>query len=1131
MHHNNNSKFVGVGHAVRGGQARKQGASQQTTMVADGSRSNLAGMTDDSETSTSCSESSPKEARPMVRAVKVGEDKCPSAARINADPPIETNDDITGTDPRSNRVNAAIRYPATAVAAALNADPSYKSQNGSFNRSHSSRSFEQRALLAREAANGSSYKNQVPPSDSTKVPADPSGIFLYTKTESRRPFTSDEKGPEYKDQMRTTGKRTPRDPSIIKGGGPPHRHQDEPRRSLDKFPEYKDQMRTTRNRTPRDPSIIMGGDPLHSNRGHPSESDDLDVDMEIAPPLRFGRAQSSRPGAAFIDSRGVSTSQPTRDHFLSQSYLVSATPVKESAAKQKEKIVITATPIQKIRRRRQLIFTALVLVVVAVALSVALPLVPKSDNCCDGSAINDEDTLPLPQKNETDDDVPADSSNSTGDDDGGRGSQPPEPTILPTPEFSTERPLEWIKLGQDTWIRDSEDVTATAVAMSRNGLTFALGATQSSVDQVLVYRYEDAYWKMIAEIVDDEDYSATGRAVALDDTGSILAVGSPWYESMRTEELATQTLLPENSTGLVRVYRISDDETSDTAYTAVQMGSDIMAPELNAEFGWSVDLSSNGAIVAIGARQQCIVRVLQFNELAQEWFDLGQLIVCVEESGEIYDHTFGTSVSLSSEGTRLAIGEPGRYVDEPGLYVDDSESEKMFGRVRVFEFDETTNEWTNMGQAIDGETLDDAFGTSLSLSSDAMMMAVGSPFNNADYDTSQHPDPAIGSCRVFRYDKTRDSWMQLGPDIDGESRSDYFGTAVALSANGNIVAVGATGSNENGDDSGNVRVLEYDAMQNKWNPVGPDIPGPFAFAEAGMSVALSASGDIVTVPSSSSRLHQSAGMATAQVFESGAAPSSVADFHISLEIRWNKTIDDPNEIRWFAERLDVGKRTVAAMEATTSWSEFRDANGIITSNMTLVEGGVYRFVLTVIDLYDEVPTSFLLYRDNGSRVTFFGNETNTMYAEHSFIASSSSDLSTAAPAGNTTTTPEFVTLRIDFDEHPSDVHWVLLARSFVVKDNRMKVEHTVLAFGPKTVYGNELTSSTYSETIDVSLAPSDSTLKLFFTDTGRDGLCCSFGTGSYRIYNGTSFDDSTDALVSGSAEGLYREVKEFTLFK
>jgi hypothetical protein len=76
---------------------------------------------------------------------------------------------------------------------------------------------------------------------------------------------------------------------------------------------------------------------------------------------------------------------------------------------------------------------------------------------------------------------------------------------------------------------------------------------------------------------------------------------------------------------------------------------------------------------------------------------------------------------------------------------------------------------------------------------------------------------------------------------------DFFGSSVSLSANGDVVAVGAKGSNDNGNDSGHVRVYQYDSDANQWHQVGHDIAGPFAFAQAGVSVALSANGDTIVV--------------------------------------------------------------------------------------------------------------------------------------------------------------------------------------------------------------------------------------------------------------------------------------------
>ncbi len=50
--------------------------------------------------------------------------------------------------------------------------------------------------------------------------------------------------------------------------------------------------------------------------------------------------------------------------------------------------------------------------------------------------------------------------------------------------------------------------------------------------------------------------------------------------------------------------------------------------------------------------------------------------------------------------------------------------------------------------------------------------------------------------------------MQRGNDIDGEAAFDLSGNSVSLSANGDIVAIGAFNNNENGNSSGHVRVFK-----------------------------------------------------------------------------------------------------------------------------------------------------------------------------------------------------------------------------------------------------------------------------------------------------------------------------------
>jgi hypothetical protein len=89
--------------------------------------------------------------------------------------------------------------------------------------------------------------------------------------------------------------------------------------------------------------------------------------------------------------------------------------------------------------------------------------------------------------------------------------------------------------------------------------------------------------------------------------------------------------------------------------------------------------------------------------------------------------------------------------------------------------------------------------------------------------------------------------VQIGNDIDGENPGDLSGHSVAISANGNIVAIGAIENNDGGSRSGHVRV--YENLDGTWTQIGDDIAGEAADDRSGWSLALSADGSIVAIGS------------------------------------------------------------------------------------------------------------------------------------------------------------------------------------------------------------------------------------------------------------------------------------------
>ena len=267
----------------------------------------------------------------------------------------------------------------------------------------------------------------------------------------------------------------------------------------------------------------------------------------------------------------------------------------------------------------------------------------------------------------------------------------------------------------------------------------------------------------------------------------------------------------DNNTGHVRVY-----ESSGNNWT--QLGGDIDGGSQGDYSGFSVSLSSKDNIprVAIG---NGLGNGSDFNNVKlYEISDNNWVQLDADISGVTQSNNSGYSVSLNADGSRLAIGSVGN---------DDNS-----GSVRVYDI--SGNNWVQLGTDIDGETASDESGYSVSLSNDGSTVAIGAIYNNGT-------DISSGHVRVYQYNDV--SWVQLGGDIDGEAAGDESGFSVSLSSDGSIVAIGA---HQNDGNKGHVRVYQYN--DPSWVQLGEDITGN-TNDKSGYSVSLSADGSIVAVGS------------------------------------------------------------------------------------------------------------------------------------------------------------------------------------------------------------------------------------------------------------------------------------------
>eukprot|EP01083_Nonionella_stella_P088354 246194_1 len=111
--------------------------------------------------------------------------------------------------------------------------------------------------------------------------------------------------------------------------------------------------------------------------------------------------------------------------------------------------------------------------------------------------------------------------------------------------------------------------------------------------------------------------------------------------------------------------------------------------------------------------------------------------------------------------------------------------------------------------------------------------------------------PYAGQTRIFEYKKQE--WQQRGNDINGEEAGDASGLSVSLSDNGDVVAIGAPGNDEGGNNAGHVRIYEWvqrgkASHQFEWVQRGKDIVGDGMDLYAiSCSVSLSYDGNVVAI--------------------------------------------------------------------------------------------------------------------------------------------------------------------------------------------------------------------------------------------------------------------------------------------
>ena len=347
-------------------------------------------------------------------------------------------------------------------------------------------------------------------------------------------------------------------------------------------------------------------------------------------------------------------------------------------------------------------------------------------------------------------------------------------------------------------------------------------------------------------------------------TTTTTAVSEPWltsYSSSRQQQQRQQRQqqrkLQQNAEELLETNNSNNKCFDDVEYDPFRLLTDINGLNTFDKFGLSIAFNFDGTTIAIGSSNGFTDVYRYRYSFTPSTFDEGNygaflstieqrdyLSPRIERRNENTNNSnnnvvkvaiddTGTIVASSFVGSRFSSPVKLGYVRIDQRTTDDDGWEQLGkdimnpNTIVGQEDEEGTNNNNNNNNNGDGE-----FGTVLALSYDGLTIAIGAPI---DFDWK-------GSAFVYRYNIDLNDWILIGTfegsdgydGSDGDFVYDEYGSSIALSDNGNIVAIGAP---TNG--TGYIEVYQYNSNDNSWSLLGNVLIGDTETSYLGYSLSLS----------------------------------------------------------------------------------------------------------------------------------------------------------------------------------------------------------------------------------------------------------------------------------------------------
>lgn len=279
----------------------------------------------------------------------------------------------------------------------------------------------------------------------------------------------------------------------------------------------------------------------------------------------------------------------------------------------------------------------------------------------------------------------------------------------------------------------------------------------------------------------------------------------------------------------------------------VQQGSNTWTPmgnylkgtrHINQEFGNQISMSSNGQRIFVLSGAHNSIQLYQFNQSQHDW-------KLIHEHND--SHRYYHSIALSKDGQRYVLGDP--YADDvkghvkiyefyerkkewrqiggtimglqygskmgynvkmnfDGTHVCVSsirynEQDEEIGRVSIFQYNQTTNQWMQLGQHLESSKPYQYFGKSLTINHSGRCIAIGDPIDQENK----------GSVSVYEYNENINLWILKGEIPNGYSSMDSIGEkdTIAVNQDGSILIVSSIQQ---------TLIYQYSEYFKSWSQIG-----------------------------------------------------------------------------------------------------------------------------------------------------------------------------------------------------------------------------------------------------------------------------------------------------------------------